>query len=175
MINLLVVSDSHGRYEKLEEVLERQLKLPDKFKPTHLLHLGDGVNDVEKCRLSARMCVCLVRGNCDGFFQSIPLQYERELELGGVKILMMHGHTKGVKGGDFNAVSCAASIGADLLLYGHTHTPVSYTLEKGTDLGGMVLQKRLVVLNPGSLGYNGSFGAVSIDGDSVTCSHGSLN
>ena len=175
MINLLVVSDSHGRYEKLEEVLARQLKLPESFRPTHLLHLGDGVNDVEKCHLAERMCTCLVKGNCDGFFQNPPVPNERVLELGGIKILMMHGHTRGVKGGDLNAVSYASSIGADILLFGHTHTPVSYTLEKGTDLGETSLQKRLVVFNPGSLGYNGNFGVISLDGENISCSHGVLN
>lgn len=175
MINLLVVSDSHGRYEKLEEALERQLKLPEGFRPTHLLHLGDGVSDVGKCRGAERMCHCLVRGNCDGFFQNPPVPSERVLELGGLKILMLHGHTRGVKGGDFNAVSYAASVGADILLFGHTHTPVSYTLEKGTDLGEELLQKRLTVFNPGSLGYDGSFGVVSVDGDNISCSHGNLN
>lgn len=174
MMNLLVISDSHGRSENVEAAIKRQLALPQKFRATHLLHLGDGVSDVDKCALASRLCVCAVRGNCDSFFYADSLVYERVLELGGARILMMHGHTRGVKGGDGSAVLCAAALGADILLYGHTHTPISYTLEKGSEINGVVLSKRLSVFNPGSIGYDASFGMITIDGDNIICSHGCL-
>lgn len=174
MINILVVSDTHGRYFALEEILERQLALPQKFRPTHLIHLGDGVADVLECKTARKLCTHIVKGNCDDFFfcHSNGVPDERLVELGGYKILIMHGNKYSVKSGDGKAIVYAASCDADLLLYGHTHRPVSFTVEKGTEAEGFLLKKDLLVMNPGSLGYDGNFGVVTLLPEGIYLSHG---
>ena len=174
MINLLVVSDTHGVYKKLEAVLERQLALDGKFRPSHLVHLGDGIYDIDRCKLSEKFCIHTVKGNCDSFFYSSSVPTERLISLGEFKILALHGHTRSVKSGDSVAVAYAVESGADLLLYGHTHVPVCYSLREGTELLGTILKKPLTVFNPGSLGYDGSFGVVSLCENGVVCSHVSI-
>ena len=174
MISLLIVSDTHGRHYLLQELLERQLELDDKFRPRHLIHLGDGVDDIEKCKASERFCIHEVRGNCDGIFYLNVAPKERIIELGGYKILAMHGHAFSVKSGEDRAVEYAAKLGADMLLYGHTHVKTSYTLRKGVAFGNTVLNKDVLVANPGSLGYDGSFGVVTISDAGMDFSFGSI-
>ena len=174
MTNLLVVSDTHGNCRALEEVLKKQFQISEKHRPTPLVHLGDGIADVEKCEISKRFCPHIVKGNCDGFFYSQFYEEECFFELEGYKILIMHGHTRSVKYGINDAAVFAAKNGADLLLYGHTHSPVNYTIEKGYAIGDFVLEKELTVFNPGSLGQKASFGSVVLDGHGIICSHGSL-
>lgn len=175
MINLLVVSDTHGNYKKLEEVLKKQFALDENHRPRHIVHLGDGIEDIEKCSLAERFCVQSVKGNCDSFFYSSSVPTEHIIELGGYKMLIMHGHTRSVKLGVSLAAEHAADCGADILMYGHTHVPVSYTLEKGTEVGDTMLKKSLTVFNPGSLEYGGSFGAISLSDRGIFCSLGNLN
>ena len=62
------------------------------------------------------------------------------IELGGVRILMLHGHTRGVKSDVMRAVWAARECGAQVLLFGHTHRPL-------VDNDGALL-----VLNPGAAG-----------------------
>ena len=174
MTNLLVVSDTHGNSTALDKAIKKQLLIPQKHRPTHLVHLGDGIADVEKCESSKSLCPHIVKGNCDGFFYSQFYEEECFFELEGYKILIMHGHTRSVKYGINEAATCAAESGADLLLYGHTHLPVNYVLEKGHKLGDYELEKDLVVFNTGSLGQNATFGTVVLGENGIICSHGSL-
>ena len=175
-MDFLVVSDTHGRYQLLDTVLNNQLKLPEAFRPKHLIHLGDGVSDIEKCCCSSAFCIHKVRGNCDGFFISHAEKEpkERLLEFFGHKMLIMHGDAHSVKSGDLRAVEYAAKLGADVLMYGHTHMPLTYTLKKGQCVGGTVLERDMTVLNPGSLGHGGSFCVVSVNKDQVVVSHGKI-
>ena len=77
-----------------------------------------------------------VCGNCDGFSLAPAV---RLLELRGRRVLMMHGHTHGVKTGYGGAIAAARQVGADILLFGHTHQAYAERLEDG-----------LWVMNPGS-------------------------
>ena len=176
MMNILVVSDTHGRYLALEEVFDRQFGVDEKFRPSHLIHLGDGISDIEGCKRAERLCVHTVRGNCDDLFFSMAngIPKERLLELYGYKILVMHGDRYSVKSGDVEAIEHAATCGADILMYGHTHIATSYTLKKGTRAGNAVLEKDMLVFNPGSLGYSGSFSTVTLSEKGILSSHGSI-
>ena len=174
MINLLVVSDTHGNFGLLEKAMLNQYKLSEKHRATHLLHLGDGVDDIEHCKISERFCVCTVKGNCDGVFCNEVHPINRFFEIAGCKILMMHGHTCAVKNGLNQAVLRAVECKADILLYGHTHVKASYTVEKGTQIDNVTLENDLIVFNPGSLGYDGNFGVISIDNGNVFVSHGNV-
>lgn len=167
-MRLLVVSDSHGSVRNLREVLWRQEALPVSQRPEILLHLGDGVRDPERVQLPDGMTFFAVRGNCDGALAS-DHPVVRMVSFGGFRILMMHGHTFGVKSSLVSAVAHAREEGAHLLLYGHTHEPFAKTIEAGTLFGDTPLH----VFNPGSLA-EGCFGLVELSGKGIFTSHGSL-
>ena len=94
-MRILVLSDSHGCVEPMEQCVER-------VQPQVILHLGDCVRDAQ--RLEERypdIPLLGVPGNCDYGGLDQP---ERLTELGGVRILMMHGHTRRVKSGPMAAI-----------------------------------------------------------------------
>ena len=91
----------------------------------------------------------LIRGNNDWHAgRSYPLS--KELLLGGRRLFCTHGHHYRVKMGLYDAVCAARERQADLLLFGHTHQPLT-DYEDG-----------LYLMNPGSLGYGGTYGYVDI-------------
>lgn len=132
MVRIVAVSDTHGRLSPLEQVMERVRDCD------LLVHLGDGVAEAHEMQLfyPDRRIVC-VRGNGDW---SSPEPELRELTCGGKRLLLCHGHTLGVKHGLDGLVREGLARQADLILFGHTHTPFSY-VEQG-----------MTLVNPGSLG-----------------------
>ncbi len=165
----LVISDSHGRPEHVEQALAKQLRVPDA-----ILFLGDGLRDLRVLEYQD-YCVRAVRGNCDFYtaFEGQNVPEQALLEVGAYRILMMHGHTHGVKGGLERACAFAAQAEADVLLYGHTHVARQQYFAKGEAFGKQVLQKPLLVCNPGSL-FDGDFGTLSVRNDGILFGAGRL-
>ena len=168
-IKLLVISDSHGRADRVRELAARSQDAEA------ILFLGDGVRDLELIDPVPSRAVCAVRGNCDMFSlfsrENNEFSEERFLTFENYHILMMHGHTKGVKGGLENALSYAYSRGADILLFGHTHIPLEKYFPVGSVVGGITLERPMYAFNPGSLGES-SFGYIEIRGKDILFSHG---
>jgi putative phosphoesterase len=149
-MRILVLSDSHGAVDNMR----RAVRL---VRPDHILFLGDCLGDAARLRIHCRAIpMDVVPGNCDGP-RSQPA--ERLLRLGGHAILMMHGHTRGVKRGLMNAVYAAREQGAEVLLFGHTHRPL-------LDYDGT-----LYTMNPGAAGdrFSPTCGVITIEGDSLRC------
>lgn len=177
--DFLVISDTHRRGDTVRQVLSRL-----NFRPWAVLFLGDGLKDLDVLSNDPRydgLSVFSVAGNCDKFGFFPPDEPDiRTVMAGDVKILMMHGDTFDVKSGQDRAIRYAASQGADVLLYGHTHAPYVRTLAAGEYIGGGVtLQKPLVVANPGSLGQplygqDPSFGVLTVRDGQILFSHGTL-
>ena len=166
----LVLSDSHGRAESVDRAVALQLRRPDA-----LLFLGDGLRDLRVLEYQD-FCVRCVRGNCD-FYTQFEGQSAPEyalLEVGAYRILMMHGHTHGVKGGMERACAFAAQTKADVLLYGHTHIQRQQWFDAGEHFGAEVLEKPLLVCNPGAL-QDGKFGTLTLGNQGVLFGFGSLN
>ena len=139
----LVVSDTHGGRSALEELLYTGNY--DGF-----IHLGDGAKEAsEVSDLFPDKIFLGVTGNCDYFVQDIP--DERLSRVGGVMTLLCHGHRYGVKGGLGTLAARAKGAGCRAAFFGHTHIPVVKTL------GGVLL------LNPGSLTYGGSYAEVTVE------------
>lgn len=142
-MRILVVSDSHGTDTYLRQALLAQ--------PTAevVIHLGDGAEEFSRLKTSfADKMFLQVRGNCDW---CSPLPDRGIFETEGAKIFYTHGHVYGVKSGLYTAVCAAREQKANILLYGHTHMPV-------TDY-----DDGLYILNPGSIsGYKPSYGTVDI-------------
>ena len=118
-MKVLVVSDSHGKVDNLIRAVE--LTHPD-----YVLHLGDCQRDLEKLRQAFPVLPMEgVPGNCD--YGSCD-QPERLIELGGVRILMLHGHTRGVKSDVMRAVWAARECGAQV--GEHVNTPCRQRAEQ---------------------------------------------
>lgn len=145
-MKVLVLSDSHGRPGALHQAIEAE-------NPHAVLFLGDGVADAEKMREEyPALPIFTVPGNCDWGSLDEP---ERLIELDGVRILMLHGHTRGVKYHSMNAYYAAREMGADVLLYGHTHRPM-------VDYDGTTY-----TMNPGSIRYTGTYGVLLLENGKV--------
>lgn len=170
-MKLVVVSDIHGRSDILSHALSLH---PDR---DGLLFLGDGIRDIDADALrSGGRIFGGVRGNCDSLFlKNFGYEYSEELflALGEYNVIMMHGHTHGVKSGLERALSYASQRGADALLYGHTHVPLERYFPEGRELGGYILKKPMWVMNPGALA-DGSYGLLQIRGSQLIISHGSV-
>lgn len=107
-------------------------------------------------RLYPRIPLLGVPGNCDYGSADQP---ERLTELGGVRILMMHGHTRHVKSGPMAAMYAARECGADILLFGHTHQPL---VDRSGDFW---------VMNPGCIGPSPrrTYGVITLEDGRVDC------
>ena len=82
-MKVLIVSDTHGQDENLEETVLREAPFD------YLIHCGD-VEGREIFIEALAECPCtIVAGNND-FFTDLP--YEEEVTLEGHKILVTHGH-----------------------------------------------------------------------------------
>lgn len=147
-MKILIVSDSHGHTGYLWQAVEST-------QPDHVIHLGDGFGDMALVREHyPHILISQVPGNCDFFADSAK---EQTITLDGVKLFLCHGHTRGVKTSLQSACYAAQEQNAQVLLYGHTHRP-SY--DRYGDLD---------VFNPGSIGYNGCYGILTIQQGKVTC------
>ena len=143
-MKLLILSDSHGVLTNMERAV-------DETAPQMILHLGDCWQD--GVRLHSRFPQIPFRqvpGNCD-FRPDEPT--ELLLGVGGLRLLMCHGHTYGVKQSLLAAGLAAEERDLDLFLFGHTHRPL-------VDKRGKTL-----FLNPGSIGASvrPSYGVVYIE------------
>ena len=161
-MEILIFSDSHGNVHPMLRVIKEHPRA------THVLFCGDGVKDLDDVEACFPHLILLgVRGNCD-FFGCDAYPYERELTLGGLHILMMHGHTHGTKGGYGAAVAYAGREGFDLLFCGHTHVALDTRYEVG--------ERHLHVFNPGSIGkieegcYH--YGVLTLRDNGYLLSHG---
>lgn len=146
-MRVLVVSDVHGRTGRLYEAIEQQ--------PTAktVIFLGDGLRQAEDAaeRYPDRTFY-MVPGNCDFGAQAIPVRQET---LGGKKFYFTHGHLHDVKYTLYRIEMAAREAGADIALFGHTHTPCEEYVDG------------LYLFNPGSLGYDGTYGYVDVVGGGI--------
>ena len=172
-MELLIFSDSHGRFENIQSALSRQVKSLDA-----ILFLGDGARDLDRLFL-VDTPLWAVRGNCDWMSSDFADRTERLLYLEGHTILLTHGHEWGVKGGLGALIAHAADAKADIVLFGHTHKPTLQTIAAGEKVGKTELLRPMYLFNPGSIGYNEdgegySFGTLTLKGESVLFGHGRL-
>ena len=146
-MRILVISDTHGQDGDVNRLLE--VVNPDK-----IYHLGDSENE---CRFLTNVAKCpveMVCGNCD-WYSKLPM--EVVLEVGKHVLLLTHGHKFGCKLSYEGLMKEARRVGADYILYGHTHVP---EIEK---VNGFT------IINPGSLSYprdyerRGTYAVLNVD------------
>ena len=127
----------------------------DAHRPDQVIHLGDLQSDAaELTYVYPKLPICMVPGNCDGWTMD-PLK--KQITLAGKRILLSHGHLWGVKKGYEAAVADARAVGADILLFGHTHRALCQQLEDG-----------LWMMNPGA--SRSSYGLIRIEQGQIHCS-----
>lgn len=169
-MKIIVISDTHGRSDRVAEVLSRHSRYDA------LLFLGDGLRDLDTQSLGG---LSAVRGNCDVFALGDGFPTERTLVLDGIKIFMTHGHAYSVKSGTERLAAHAASVGADIAMYGHTHVAREQYYPADSELCGVKTEKPLYVFNPGSLGEprgsEPSFGVIEIRHGQPLLSHGYIS
>ena len=146
-MKILVISDIHGLISYAERMIEKE-------KPDEVIFCGDGWRDInESAKFFKGVRFFLVQGNCD--FYGEPEQF---ITLGGKNIFITHGHRYNVKMERELAYitlrAHAASLGADLVLFGHTHLPDT------------VYRGEMVLLNPGAVA-NGKYAVVLIEGGQI--------
>ncbi|MBQ6999100.1 MAG: YfcE family phosphodiesterase [Clostridia bacterium] len=151
VVNVLVISDTHKNISNAIDVISAK-------KPDYVLHLGDLADDADDIKhIFPNTEVIGVCGNCDwSSFTNAPT--ERMLDIGGVKILMCHGHTHNVKSGISVYVAYAREKGVDVALFGHTHNPM---LDNMGDI---------IIMNPGTVNTYGWIEVTNGKADARMCS-----
>lgn len=145
---ILVLADSHGSHARLEAILAQAPPV------THIVHCGDGYDDLDGIPLPAGAELLRVPGNMDR-----PVPDARDVirtHIAGHAVMIAHGHQfqahLDVAGLRQEAVRCGAAI----VLFGHTHQP-------------LLLDGEPTLFNPGPAN-RGMYGLVSLE-SSVQCSH----
>lgn len=124
---ILVFSDSHGKTDEMHRVLENEAC-------DMVLHLGDCYNDMLELKECYDIPVHGVIGNVD-YNEEITML---NMNIEGIKIFMCHGHQFRVKSQLALLENHGRSLGADIILFGHTHQAMA----RYTDV---------LFLNPGSI------------------------
>ena len=110
-MRILAVSDSHGDVDSLLAMAQRET-------PDIIFHTGDCVKDARELERISGIPTVYVPGNND---YSVGMPDELELELEGWRLLLLHGHTRGVLLGKGSMLGLARAKSADAVFFGHTH------------------------------------------------------
>ena len=116
-----VISDTHRYVWAIEKTLEKMKDVD------MIIHLGDNVQDVIEIKKYFKGRIIYVKGNCD-FCSEVPNDIIETID--GMKFLITHGHRYEVKYNIDKLEEKALEIGADVVLYGHTHVSL-ITYEHG--------------------------------------------
>ncbi|HHY23217.1 MAG TPA: metallophosphoesterase [Clostridiaceae bacterium] len=132
MMRILVISDTHGDIDKARDAIRKNNNI------SLIIHLGDYFRDAQKISDEfPDIPIEYIYGNSDFMIDDTPA--EKLLEYGGKKIFMTHGHRYSVNWDYEKLFSKAHEVGADILLFGHTH------------VADIVNNGNCLILNPGSI------------------------
>lgn len=131
-MKILVVSDTHRYNSNLYTVMRSVGRID------LMLHCGDieGCEEEILRKADNAYPVKMVAGNND-FFSSLPS--ELEFKIGRYNVWVTHGHHYGVSMGNEMLLDEAKDRKADIVFFGHTHTPLIKEIEG------------ITFVNPGSL------------------------
>ncbi len=156
-MKILVISDTHGN-------INRAFTAHTRSEPVDaVIHLGDGSAEADLLREALDVPVINVAGNCD---PGSNAPRERVWECEGKRILLTHGDAYQVKSGLAKLRQRAQEIGADAVLFGHTHQGVHEN------------HAGLLLVNPGTLsnvGHHRSYAVLTITTEGITSRHYDIN
>ena len=146
-MRVLVLSDSHSALSFMRRCI-------DQIRPDAVIHLGDYYEDGKAMEEEyPHIRFYCVPGNCDRYRITSDMAETLVETVAGVKLYMTHGHLHYVKSGEGALVKAARCRGADIALFGHTHSPLWEKMDSG-----------MWLLNPGSCGYyGGSAGLLELE------------
>ena len=124
-----IISDTHRNIKSIDKAIP-YLKECDL-----IIHAGDNFVDSKYIHKMTNVGMMAVRGNCD--FENVEEELEFEVE--NKNIFVCHGDRYGVKYGLEQLQEKAKEVDADIVIFGHTHTP----LIKEKD--------NIIYINPGSV------------------------
>ena len=137
-MRILLVSDTHGRVDKLEKLLEL-------FKNDVRLvcHMGDYGSDLRRFESKyGALQMAAVNGNTDYSLQGQTEQIiELQVSSKKLRLLITHGHRFGVKRNLDRLFGYAKDLEADAVFFGHTHEDVCF------------VRDGIFFMNPGSLTF----------------------
>ncbi|NLM03686.1 MAG: metallophosphoesterase [Clostridiales bacterium] len=150
-LRIIVISDTHGHVKDIDYLMK------DLEDVDYIIHTGDYINDAEYIIKKYDMNVIAVVGNCDFNFTS-----SREIvkNIGNKVFFITHGHEYNVKY-DLNRIFYRGKeLGADIVLFGHSHVPSYNKIDE------------MILLNPGSLSLprgnsTKSYAIIRINGEEI--------
>ncbi|MBE7047929.1 MAG: YfcE family phosphodiesterase [Ruminococcaceae bacterium] len=148
-MKILLLSDSHGKTDRIDEVLTQCVK------PDILVHCGDIDNDCDYLQFIVphHVPIVAVCGNND-WYSNRP--YYTIETIGGVRTYITHGHQERVKFGVEGLLHAAKKFNCKMVLFGHTHQAIHETID-GIDL-----------INPGALtGPHPTYAIVTIENQHI--------
>lgn len=149
MAKLLVFSDTHHQTTASARIIGENKDV------SAVIHAGDCTCDAEDlAAMYPDIPVHYVCGNNE-FFANAPLSLI--LDIGGVRIFVVHGHLQRVKyEKTLSALKTAAkNAGAKLVIFGHTHVPYTEYFEDMT------------ILNPGSARFTRTYAVAELENGKV--------
>lgn len=123
-----ILSDTHNIKECIDKTIP-YLKDCDL-----IIHAGDNFADSKYIHSITKIGIMAVKGNCDFDNVEDELLFDIENKL----IFLCHGDKYNVKYGLENIEAKAKSVGADIVIFGHSHTPLN------------LKKDNILYLNPGS-------------------------
>ena len=146
-MRIVATSDSHRRRSVLYDIIDRHIENAELF-----INCGDSEGDIENIlHIYPDARFECVRGNCD-FSSDLPTS--KVIKFAGKTVFFCHGHTFGAKHGYEQLVAAAKSNGADICIFGHTHTPMVERIDG------------IYLINPGAV-CNSSYAVIDIVGDKI--------
>lgn len=143
-MKIIVTSDSHNQMMRIRDVIIKH------YDADVVIFCGDGYKDIDEIRLlfNDKMIVS-VRGNCD---LGCDFRDSLEMTFAGKRFFITHGHIYNVKQGYNYIKQYGKNANSDIVLFGHTHIPYLSAEDNN-----------MILLNPGSIGYSGTYGIIEID------------
>ena len=140
MKTIAIMSDSHSRMP----MSERFLRVLDEC--DYIIHLGDGLSDIDFLVKSYPSKSVYVYGNNDGGGD------DKTIVIEGVELYLTHGSRHAVKYDLQPLIDTVKKAGCRYALFGHTHVALIEEREGVT------------LINPGSIGYSGTYCYMTIAG-----------
>ena len=148
-----IVSDTH----RFTAAIDRAIPLLQDC--DLIVHAGDNVDDAEYIEAVTDIPVVSVRGNCD--FYSSPGKDEEIFMAEDKKVFVCHGDRYGIKYTLVDLYEKASDIGADIVIFGHSHVPCYENMQG------------IIFINPGSTsltrgGSKKGIGILDIENGEIT-------
>lgn len=131
-MKIAFIGDTH----KNKYSINLALKKINELKADIVIHLGDCIDDIEVIKAGFQGEVLGVVGNCDC---TSRFPNNQVIDINRKKIFFTHGDLYGVKNSLSSILYKGEEVGADIILFGHTHISM------------MEEVNNIILMNPGSI------------------------